>query len=71
MGEYIGIDVYGREIYLSHACNRVYCKHVKNGKVVRTNSVEVSSDIVMMFGARRTSGAYIYDEIYRRYRKKL
>lgn len=32
MGEYIGIDVYGREMYLSHACNRVYCKHVKNGK---------------------------------------
>ena len=71
MGEYIGIDVYGREMYLSHARNRVYCKHVKNGKVVRTNSVEVSNDIVMMFGARHTSGAYIYDEIYRRYRKKL
>lgn len=71
MGEYIGIDVYGRKMYLSHACNMVYCQHVKNGKVVRTTSVEVSNDIIMMFGSKHTSGAYIYDEIYRRYRKKL
>lgn len=71
MGEYIGTDDYGREMYLSHSCNKVYCQHVKDGKVVRDSSVEVDNDIIRMFGARHISGAYIYDEIHRRYHRKL
>ena len=71
MGEYIGTDRYGREMYLSHSCNKVYCQHVKNGKVVRTSSLDVDNDIIMMFGSRHIIGAYIYDEINRRYRRRL
>lgn len=66
-GENIGTDRYGRTMRLYHSCNTVYCDHIKNGKVVRTKQVHVSNDIILLFGAPHTSGAYIYDEIYRRY----
>ena len=70
-GEYIGTDRYGREMRLYHSCNTVFCDHIKNGRVVRTGQQKVDNSIIMMFGARHTSGAYIYDEIKRRYGKSL
>lgn len=70
-GEYIGTDRYGREMRLYHSCNTVFCDHIKNGRVVRTGQQKVDNSIIMMFGARYTSGAYIYDEIKRRYGKSL
>lgn len=67
--EYIGKDGRGREMYMYHGCSKVYVDHEKKGVVVKTTSIEVSFDIVMMFGKR--CGAYIYDEISRRYGRKL
>ena len=69
--ENIGTDRYGRMMRLYHSCNTVYCDHVKNDKVVRTNQIKVDKDIILMFSAPNTSGAYIYDEIHRRYGKWL
>lgn len=69
--ENIGTDRYGRTMRLYHSCNTVYCDHVKNGKVVRTNQIKVDNGIILMFSAPHTSGAYIYDEIHRRYGKWL
>lgn len=69
--ENIGTDRYGRTMRLYHSCNKVYCDHVKNDKVVRTNQIKVDSDIILMFSAPNTGGAYIYDEIHRRYGKWL
>ena len=69
--ENIGTDRYGRTMRLYHSCNTVYCDHVKNGKVVKTNQIKVDSDIILMFSALLTSRAYIYDEIHRRYGKWL
>lgn len=69
--ENIGTDRYGRTMLLYHYCNTVYCDHVKNGKVARTTSVKVDNRIIFMFSAQHISGAYIYDEIYRIYRKRL
>nr|DAH79083.1 MAG TPA: hypothetical protein [Caudoviricetes sp.] len=65
--ENIGTDRYGRTMRLYHSCNTVYCDHVKDGKVVRTKEVQVDDDVILQFNAPHTSGAYIYDEIYRRY----
>lgn len=65
--ENIGTDRYGRTMRLYHSCNTVYCDHVKNDKVVRTKEVQVDDDVISLFNAPHTSGAYIYDEIYRRY----
>lgn len=65
--ENIGTDRHGYTMRLYHACSMVYCDHVKNDKVVRTNQIKVDNDIILMFSASHTSGAYIYDEIYRRY----
>lgn len=70
-GEYIGIDKYGRKMFLYHTCNTVYCDHVKNDKVVKTNKIKVENRVILMFDAPHTSGAYIYDEIKRRYGKSL
>ena len=69
--ENIGVDGYGRTMRLYHAYSMVYCDHVKNDKVVRTNQIKVDNDIILMFSAPHTSGAYIYDEIHRRYGKWL
>ncbi len=66
-GENIGTDRYGRTMRLYHSCNTVYCDHIKNGKVVRTKQAQVDNSIILLFKASRTSGAYIYDEIFRRY----
>ncbi len=66
-GENIGTDRYGRTMRLYHSCNTVYCDHIKNGKVVRTKQAQVDNSIILLFNAPHTSGAYIYDEIYRRY----
>lgn len=69
--ENIGIDTFGRKMELYHYCNDVYCDHIKDGKVVKTGHITVDNSIAMMFGSPHTSGAYIYDEIHRRYGKKL
>lgn len=69
--EYIWIDVYGREMRLYHYCNEVYCDHIKNGKVIKKTHIHVDNDIVKMFRNQNNSGAYIYDEIKRRYGKSL
>lgn len=69
--ENIETDRYGRTMCLYHSCNTVYCDHVKNDKVVRTSQIKVDNDIILMFSASHTSGAYIYDEIHRRYGKWL
>lgn len=69
--ENIGTDRHGYTMRLYHSCNTVYCDHVKNYNVVRTNQIKVDNDIILMFSASHTSGAYIYDEIYRRYGKRL
>ena len=69
--ENIGVDGYGRKMRLYHACSIVYCDHVKNDKVVRTNQIKVDYDIILMFSAPHMSGAYICDEIHRRYGKWL
>lgn len=69
--ENIGTDRYGRTMRLYHSCNTVYCDHAKNDKVVRTSQIKVDNDIILMFSASHTSGAYIYDEIHRRYGKWL
>ena len=63
----IGKDRYGREMRLYHSCNTVYCDHIKNGKVVTEKQIVVDYSIILMFSASLTSGAYIYDEIHRRY----
>ena len=55
--ENIGTDRYGRTMRLYHSCNTVYCDHVKNDKVVRTNQIKVDNDIILMFSASHTSGA--------------
>lgn len=70
-GENIGTDRYGRTMRLYYSCNTVYCDHIKNGKVVRTNQIKVDNNVILLFGAPHTSGAYIYDEIHRRYDKWL
>lgn len=70
-GENIGTDRYGRTMRLYHYCSMVYCDHVKNDKVVRTNQIKVDNDIILMFSDPHISGAYIYDEIHRRYGKWL
>lgn len=49
--ENIGTDRYGRTMHLYHSCNTVYCDHVKNDKVVRTNQIKVDNDIILMFSA--------------------
>lgn len=49
--ENIGTDRYGRTMRLYHSCNTVYCDHVKNDKVVRTNQIKVDNDIILMFSA--------------------
>lgn len=67
----IGTDVYGRKMDLYHFHNEVYCDHIKNGNVVRTNSITVDDRIIRMFSAPYTSGAYIYDEIKRTYGRTL
>lgn len=69
--ENIGTDTFGRKMELYHYCNEVYCDHIKNGKVVRTNHIIVDNNIIKLFAASGVSGAYIYDEIKRRYGKKL
>lgn len=69
--EYIGKDLWGKDMYMYHSCNKVYVDHEKNGKVTRTASAEVDNDIIMLFGINRASGAYIYDEIRRRYGRRL
>jgi hypothetical protein len=69
--EYIGKDGYGREMRLYHSCNTVFRDHIKNGRVVRTGQQMVDNRIIMMFGARHISGAYIYDEVKRIYGKSL
>ena len=56
---------------LYHNCNTVFCDHIKDGKVTKTGQQKVDNSIIMMFGASHTSGAYIYDEIKRRYGKSL
>lgn len=63
----IGKDRYGREMRLYHSCKTVYCDHIKNGKVVTEKQIVVDYSIILMFSASLTSGAYIYDEIHRRY----
>lgn len=67
--ENIGTDIHGCTMHLYHSCNMVYCDHIKNDKVARTNKIKVDNDIILMFSASNTSGAYIYDEIHRRYGK--
>lgn len=69
--EYIGKDSYGKDMYMYYSCNKVYVDHEKNGVVTRTAFVEVDNDIIMMFGSKHISGAFIYDVIRKRYRKKL
>ena len=69
--EYIGKDRWGKEMFMYHSCTKVYVDHEKNGVVTRTSSVEVGNDIIMMFGISHVSGAAIYDEIQRRYGRKL
>lgn len=69
--ENIGTDRYGRTMRLYHSCNTVYCDHIKNGKIARTSQIKVDNSIILMFGAPHTSGAYIYDEIHRKYGKWL
>lgn len=69
--EYIGTDCYNRKMELYHIGNEVYCDHIKNGVVVKTNSITVDNRILGLFGSPHTSGAYIYDEITRVYGKKL
>lgn len=69
--EYIGTDCYNRKMELYHIGNEVYCDHIKNGVVVKTNSITVDNRILGLFGSPHTSGAYIYDEIARMYGKKL
>lgn len=71
IGENIGTDRYGRTMRLYHIGTTVYCDHVKNGSVVRTLQQEVDNSVIMMFNASHISGAYIYDEIKRRYGKSL
>ena len=70
-GKYIGKDGYGREMRLYHSCNTVFCDHIKNGRVVRTGQQKVDHRIIMMFGSRNISGAYIYDEVKHKYGKSL
>lgn len=69
--EYIGTDYYNRKMELYHIGNEVYCDHIKNGVVVKTNSITVDNRILGLFSSPHTSGAYIYDEIARMYGKKL
>ncbi len=69
--EYIGTDCYNRKMELYHIGNEVYCDHIKNGVVVKTNSITVDNRILGLFGNSHTSGAYIFDEIARMYGKKL
>lgn len=69
--EYIGTDCYNRKMELYHIGNEVYCDHIKNGVVVKTNSITVDNRILGLFGSPHTSGAYIYDEVARMYGKKL
>ena len=69
--EYIGKDCYNRKMELSRIGNVVYCDHIKNGVVVKTNNIMVDNRILGLFGSSHTSGAYIYDEIARMYGKKL
>jgi hypothetical protein len=50
-GENIGTDRYGRTMRLYYSCNTVYCDHIKNGKVVRTNQIKVDNNVILLFGA--------------------
>ena len=68
---YIGTDVYGRAMYLENVGNHVRCTHIKEQRAVSINDIEVSSDIIRMFRNPQISGAYIYEEIRRRYGKRL
>lgn len=67
----IGIDIYGRKMELYHYRNEVFCDHIKNGQVVRRNHITVDESFVRLFYAPHTSGAYIYDEIKRKYGRAL
>lgn len=67
MKEDIGTDRYGRKMLLYYQGRSVYCDHVRYGKVERTNSICVDDSIIRMFSCQNISGAYIYDEIHRRY----
>ena len=71
--EYIGTDSRGNKMYLYHYNVVVYCDHIsrKTGDVIKTGVCEVDSSIVRLFTEPLVSGAYIYDEIERRYGKKL
>lgn len=68
--EYIRTDCYGRKMELYHIGNEVYCDYIKNGVVVKTNSITVHNRILGLFGSPHTSVAYIYDELARMNGKK-
>ena len=53
--EYIGTDCYNRKMELYHIGNEVYCDHIKNGVVVKTNSITVDNRILGLFGSPHTS----------------
>lgn len=66
-GQVIGKDRYGRTMRLYHSGDTVYCDHIKEGVYTQHRTLKVDHYIIMMFHTSGISGAYIYDEIKRRY----
>lgn len=70
--EYVGKDAHGRCMYLYHSCTKVYCDHEDSkGKIRFTTSLEVSNEIMMQLNIAKLPWADVYEEIRRKYKRRL